>query len=109
MEIGLLAQVYDEFVYLAQDIAWRFSNKPPQLDQLADNLRRLGLSPAYINRYLGKRGVDETFQRAVETDDSLTRMIMSDALTMSNYPHNRVFSRDEKREYIAERIADRLR
>jgi len=108
MTYKLFRKVYDEFVYAAQNLTWQFSDKAPNLDQLADNLRRIGLKPSYINRYLNSKEINITFQDAVLTDDLLVGRVVSDAISLSYSPSRRI-SHNRRKKLITKRFADYLR
>ncbi len=109
---NLLVKSYRGVIYLAQNIIWYFSNKEPREDQLREHLKRVGATPFYLNLYLDSQGVSREagrFPRLFQTQDSLVDRVVSDCLNLSYFPHNRLFSPQEKREYVALQIAEALK
>ena len=103
-------QLYQDLFYIPAllDPTWSFEHENTQLGQLAANLRELGLSPTYIGRHLNEMGINETFQSVIQRDGLADRVVL-DTNNLSLYPHNRVFSADEKERYLAEQIAKHLK
>jgi hypothetical protein len=102
-----LSRTCDGFFYSPFSGNWRFKGDLKQKsrqDQLADNLRRHGLTPAYVNATLADRGIDETFQSLVKNDQTIIDRAIASVDIMEGYPHHRVFLAQEKRDYIFEEI-----
>jgi hypothetical protein len=103
MATRLLARAYMGVIYTAQEIAWGFEKRDAREDQLRDYLRKLGISTIYLNLYLDREGISREagrFPELFQTHDSLIDRVASDCLNLSHFPHDRVFTSDEKKSLL---------
>jgi len=102
-------RICDEVIDHPFGSVWNFEDDA-RLDQLAHNFRTLDLSYGFIERYLRMHGIDKDFRSLYQNgcDGVIDRAVVG-AIHLKGYPQNRIYSPEEKREYVAEQILQYLR
>jgi hypothetical protein len=77
-------------------------------DVLRDRLKRYGVSPAELNRYLDSHNFPREigrFPRIVEQDERIAEVALQAIDTFANNPNNRNLTSDQRRDALIEYVS----
>jgi len=101
---NMITRIYNGFVYLTQDVIWRFQSTSPREYQAYCHLRRY-TSPVLANLSLDREAdpINGMLPHALGAHPVLADRITSDAIRLSHSssdPLSKILSHDEKVEYL---------